>query len=319
MPPADVLGELRGMVAQAAAKIRAMSDGELVTRFLELGGGTTVLESEPETPAARPRKPRATKPAPAATAPRRPGRPAGTVGLGTIARRDLILEHLNATDFVPAGAIAKAVGGSRHSTAYDLRVLLAESKIESNGRSGKACAYRLKSSKSPRQTGAKPKAPKPPASDDEEPAPVEKPRKPAFVELMEAEDNLDDEIPAPPDSEPSTVDTSSARVLGPIRKPAPLGVMTIVQKLSPSARAPRDDDDEVSGVHRLPVLEDGPGERHNDCIQYDGCLTRFVNVLPRATFAHCPPGCGHHETPPTHVRIARATVGSSPLSIASER
>lgn len=72
--------------------------------------------------------------------------------------------------------------------------------------------------------------------------------------------------------------------------------------MTPHVAAPRIELEEKSGVHRLPMMIAGPGERHDECAHYDGCLGR----ARRLSDAHCPPGCADYEPEPPHVRIARA-------------
>lgn len=43
-------------------------------------------------------------------------------------------------------------------------------------------------------------------------------------------------------------------------------------------------------VRGLPVLREGPGDRDETCVEYTGCLTRFVHASA-ANRAHCPTSC----------------------------
>lgn len=93
--------------------------------------------------------------------------------------------------------------------------------------------------------------------------------------------------------------------------------------------------EEVSGLHRLPMLAVGEGPRRDDCANYDDCLGRFVRLkvrrrdlsnrgagIPRPDSGaevpgHCPNDCASYEAVPNHVRLGLATAGgASPISTA---
>jgi hypothetical protein len=69
----------------------------------------------------------------------------------------------------------------------------------------------------------------------------------------------------------------------------------------------------VSGIHRLPMLEVGFGERRDDCDHYSGCLGRWLKLNWRGfdREAHCPRGCASFAEQSAEERHEQARMASA--------
>lgn len=299
----------REAITKAAAKIRAMSDFELV--HLAMGGGMPkadvgacrvcgCTDADCSACIAKTGVPcswvesdlcSACVPKPK-TKPNAPRIVAAKPAAGELGRRQAqIVDAIRKNGSMRASEMAKSFGISNGAASGSAHELVKKGVIAND-----KGVFRLVGT---RQPGAKPARRPVRGADEEEGAPdAEEPHTPALVALLA----LDDDVEF--DEEPMKLS-----LVDPIRP--------IVSE-RPSIAPVRASAKTITGVFRLPVLVAGPGTRRDDCALYSDCLGRFAFKSTQRE-AHCPNGCGAFTEISRADRCGFATRSVSPLAAAIER